>query len=747
MKITEEAKILVDRIFDKAHKEGRTVLYEYEVYGVLESIGLTVPKFQFVTSEEDLTDEMLEQFGQDMIVKIVSPDIAHKQKIGGVKKVHNYDTLFVRYVLNSMKNEVLSHFEEGEKPEITGFLIVEFVPFSQSLGHEILFGVKDDPSFGPILTLSKGGDDAEFFAKYYDPANLFLPHFSYEQAVELVSDLNIGHKFEKIGHPEYLDFIAEAASLISSLAYSYSAVSDERPNYFITQLDINPFVITKDGRFVAVDGFAVFEKVEETSTEMPDIITNNVEPFFNPEGIAVLGVSSNLNKYSMAKDIVQLLHDLGRDDLYCINPKGGEIELDGKVYPLYKNLDEIPGNVELVVYAAPAKHIVPFFKSLHDMKNVPRSVVLIPGIPSEIKYSDFADQVKEVLPEGVRIVGPNCMGVYYGPGGDNKGVNTLFIEEDRLHLRSTEKSNTALLTQSGGVAITLIDKLEHSPIFRSIVSFGNKFDVNITDLMAYFNDDDNIDVIAIYVEGFDGLEGRRFFELANEIKKPIVVYKSGKTDAGAKAAASHTAAMTGDYDVFKAVCDQSGVILIEDIKSYYDVLKAFSLLGDKKPKGLNVAGVMNAGFEATVAADELGKLQPAKFSAETKNRLDEINTHGLMDTNTPILDVTPMTNDVMYGQIVEALLQDDAVDCVFVGVVPHVENIKATPELCHDKDSLANILIDIHNKYDKPIVVSVNAGEYYDEFVTMMEDAGLAVYSDIRSAVKVLEKVAVYYNS
>lgn len=746
MKISEEAKIMVNNIFDKAYGQGRNMLYEYEVYDLLKSIGLQVPKYQFVQSEEELSSEMLSQFGSDLIIKIVSPDIAHKQKLGGVKKAQNYDVTFVQFVLHKMRKEVLSHFEGKEQPEITGFLIVEFIPFSQSLGYEILIGVKDDPSFGPILTMSKGGDDAEFFAKYYDPANLFLPHFSYDQAVKMVDELNISQKFKAIGHPEYCNYIAKAASTIADLAYNYSLVGEVRAKYRITQMDINPFVITKDDRFVAVDGYAVFEKIEQEHQQMPDLNIENLEPFFDPKGIAVTGVSSNMEKYNMAREIVQLLHDLGREDLYCINPKGGEIALEGKAYPLYRGLDELPEDVELVIYAAPAKHIIPFFKSLEDSKRKPKSVVLIPGIPSEVKYSDFANEIRQHVPEGIRIVGPNCVGVYYGPDKDNKGVNSIFIEEDRLKIRSTQMSNTALLTQSGGVAITLIDKLQHSPIFKTIVSFGNKLDVNIPDLMAYFDQDDHIDVIAIYVEGFDGLEGRRFFELAGKMHKPIVVYKSGKTDAGAKAAASHTAAMTGDYDVFKAVADQSGIILIEDIKAYYDILKGFSLLGKKKVNGLGVAGVMNAGFEATVASDELGQLTPAKFSKETKARLDEINSHGLIDTNTAMLDVTPMTNDVMYGQIIEALLQDEAVDCVFVGVVPHVENIKATPELCHDEDSLANVLIDLHQRYEKPIVVSVNAGEYYDEFVKMMEEAGLAVYHDIRSAVKVLEQFAVYHH-
>jgi acyl-CoA synthetase (NDP forming) len=97
-----------------------------------------------------------------------------------------------------------------------------------------------------------------------------------------------------------------------------------------------------------------------------------------------------------------------------------------------------------------------------------------------------------------------------------------------------------------------------------------------------------------------------------------------------------------------------------------------------------------------------------------------------------------MTDDVMYGRFIEAFMEDENVDAVIVGVVPHVENIKSTPETCNDEDSLANILVRISNKYDKPMAVSVNGGEYYDEFVGIIEKGGIPVYTDIRSAVRTL---------
>ena len=733
----------IDTVFEKAAADGRNMLFEHEVYDILGNAGLDVPHYVFVEKPEHATEEILMQFGDRIVIKIVSRDIAHKQKLGGVKVINNSETLFVQFVLQRMKETVLSHFNEDEKPLIEGFLIVEFVDFTQSLGNELLIGVKNDNAFGPVVTLSKGGDDAEFFAKYYDPANLFLPHLTKEESGELAGSLKIINKFNEIGHPEYKDLIARSAEIISKLAHRYSDVSDAEVRYHILSMDVNPFVFSKSGRFVAVDGYMTFEESNFKSKLEADI--TNIDAFFKPNGVAVIGVSRNESKYSMGREIANLLHELDRTDLYCINLREGSTRIGGKEYRMYQNLDDLPQDVDLAVYAAPAASVPDFLKNMGKRK--PGAMVMIPGIPSDIGYKEFAAMLDETKPEGMRIIGPNCMGVYYGSQEKGRGVNTLFIEENRLRLTSDENSNTALLTQSGGMAITMIDKLVNNPVFKAVASFGNKYDVKITDLLKYFMADDSIKVISVYVEGFDEREGRLFFDLARESTKPVIVYKGGKTEAGAQAAKSHTAAMTGDYDTFKAACLQAGVILTEDATQFMDCIKVFSLLADKKTGGMRVGGVLNAGFEATIASDELGRLKPVRVTDETLERLNKINFHGLADTRNAIIDVTPMTDDVMYGEFIEAFMEDENVDAVIVGVVPHVENIKSTPDTCGDENSLANVLVRIYEKYDKPLVVSVNASEFYGEFVGLMEKGSLPVYSDIRSAVRSLEAYLDYFSS
>ena len=657
----------IDLILSQAHADGRSTLYEHEVYGILDAIGVSVPKCAFVRDVSQVDEALLKSFDAStaLMVKTVSRDMSHNQRYGGVKKITYMDPLFVRFVLSSMKDEVLSHFPEDDKPHIDGFLIIEFVKFTQSLGGEIMIGLKDDPAFGAVVTLTKGGDDAEFFSRYYDPANLFLAPLSYEEAYRITQGLKIRHKYEETGHADYLDLMARALAAMSSLGAHYSFLSGRGPAFTIRALDVNPLVFSEDGRFIAIDGYAEFAPAQPGAAAAAQPGTQGLDRFFHPKGVAVLGVSSNPGKYSMARVIVSLFLDMGRDDIYCVNPKGGEAVIDGRTFPLYSCLADIPGPYDLIVYAAPAKNTLLFLEAVPEDK----AVILISGLPPEIPFAQFAAEAQRIRKSGVRLIGPNCMGVFHAPDEAHQGVNTLFIDESHLHIPYSARSNAALFTQSGAMGITTVERAQHSRIIRTIVSFGNKIDVNIPDLMAYFADQRGIDVLALYMEGIGEGEGRQFFDLARQSEKPVVVYKSGRTEAGAKAAASHTASMSGSYEVFKAVCEQSGCVLTEALEDFYAFTKAFAMLNEKRPQGCRVAGVVNAGLDATMGADTLKFLQQAALSETTVKRLGELNTHGLVDTRTSFLDLTPMTDDVLYAKFIEAVLSDENVDCMFVAVV------------------------------------------------------------------------------
>ncbi|HET6449944.1 MAG TPA: acetate--CoA ligase family protein [Spirochaetia bacterium] len=734
--LTQEARRGVDTILAAASQEGRTALFEHEVYGILTCLGLSVPRHLFIRDPRDVDEAALKTVGHKLVIKIVSAQVPHKQKVGGVRIVNGTDPLYVQFVMARMKEDVESHFPAEERPRIAGFLVVEFVPHTEALGYEVLIGFREDPAFGPALTVSKGGDDAEFFARNYDPANIFLPPMEYEDADALVRSLHIRHKFEQVGHPEYLSLMARAMAELSALAMAYSPLA-ERPRLVLKALEVNPFAISKDGRFVALDGLAEIAPAPAAEEWNPRVNRENLDAFFRPRGVAVVGVSSDRAKYSMARDIAELLHELHRKDLYLVNPRGGALTLGSTEYPLYTDISALPGPVDLAVYAAPAQNAPAFLRSLAPGRV--RAVVLIPGVPSSVPYAEYTRQLRESVPAGIRIIGPNCMGVYHAATGGQPGVNTLFINEKRLEVRSSDHANAVLLTQSGALSVTLIDKLRYCRPLRSVVSFGNKFDVKVGDLLAHFSQDPAVELLAVYLEGLDPGEGRAFLECARQSTKPIVAYKGGRTEAGARSAASHTASMSGNYDVFKAACHQAGVLLTETIEEFYDLIRVFSLLAGRRPKGNRVAGVVNAGFESTVSADELKGLTQARLGAATVEKLNAINSTGLVDTHSPFLDITPMADDRTYAQFVEAVISDPDVDCVFVAVVPHAVTLKTVPETCRDPDALATLLVDISRRYAKPLAVSVNAGRHYADFTAALEEGGLPVYSDIRSAITSLD--------
>ena len=740
-----DKRILVqaDALLSTAHADGRHTLYEHEVYELLKLVGFQIPVYRFVTDTKQVTDELIAPFGgKDIMVKVVSRDLAHNQRYGGVKKVSIADPMFIRYVLSHMRKDVLACFDDGEKPRIDGFLLIEFIHFTQAIGDEIMLGFQEDPSFGTVVTLTKGGDDAEFFAKYYDPANLLIAPITLEDAKSLLNRLNIRHKYREMGCPERLDQLALAVARLSELGLAYSMFTHAHPAFYFKALDLNPIVFSKDGRFVAVDGYAEFLPAADVGDMDVRPNQHGLSRFFEPQGVVVTGVSTDPYKYNMARNIVTLLIDLGRNDIYCVNPKGGETEIAGQTFPLYKTIDEIDAPYDLLVYAAPGQYSIPFVESVSEGK----SVILISGIPADMDYGQFAREIVRVRKPGVRVIGPNCMGVFSAPRGDQRGVNTLFIEEERFSIPLSEHSNTALLTQSGALSITCIERNQQTAIFRTIVSFGNKVDVNIPDLMAYFDSDPNTDVIAIYAEGVGEGEGRQFYNLLRQSRKPVIIYKSGRTEAGAKAAASHTAAMSGSYEVFRAACLQGGCILTEELDDFYNYTKTFAVLANHRARGCRVAGVVNAGLEATMGADILSELTPAPLAPETVVTLKTLNIHGLVNVETPFLDLTPMTDDTLYARFIEAALSDPNVDCLFVGIVPHVESLKTIEENYLDEDAIGPLLVKAFRKTQKPVVVSVNAGRHYQPLVRYLEENGLPVFSDIRSAIRSLDAFAAYWS-
>ncbi|MDQ7087609.1 MAG: acetate--CoA ligase family protein [Acidobacteriota bacterium] len=730
----------IDAVMADAMAEGRERLLEPEVYRILQALGLQVPTWLFLREPDALQPGMLAEFGTErLVLKVVSSDIAHKTRVGGVRIVLR-DRERIRGAMRRMREEVEAHPHfAGATPRIEGFLLTSFVEYSKDLGNEVLIGAKVSMAFGPVISFSKGGTDAEHFAKYFSAPNVRLLPLEEAACRELLETTAIARKYREEGNSGHIDLIAEAICAISALFEHYSSLNPAPPRLLLSEFEVNPFVVDHQGELVAIDGLAQVFSAEQRLDLLSGPRPEGLDALFWPEGIAVVGVSAT-DTTKTGNNIATLLHNLGREDLYLVNVKGGRAVIGGKSYPLHKSLKAIGKPVDLVVVCVPA----PLAPAVAEeaRKIGARGLVLIPGGFSEVQTGATLErQILDVVAgSGMRIVGPNCLGIFRAPVKDRPGLNTLFIPEEKLEYRPRKQSNVALLTQSGALGVSELDKLKSAIYPRVVVSYGNQLDVDPGDLVAYFDRDPAIDVIGVYIEGFKPSGGRKFFDAVRRSAKPVIVYKAGRTDAGSRAAASHTASMTGDYKVALAAMEQAGAIVADHILDHKDLLKTFSLMGGKKIGGRRVAGVVNAGFESTYAADNIGRLELAEFSGATARQLRQALPPFV--SVQPFLDLTPMADDATFERCIELTLEDPGVHALFISVVPHTVALHTKPEeMERDRENLAIRIVRQAGRHDKPVVVSVNAGTMYNAFVEALEEGGVPTFTTAERAMTALGRL------
>jgi acyl-CoA synthetase (NDP forming) len=733
----------IDLVLSGAAAEGRGHLHEHEVYRILQALGLQVPTYHFVRDPEHLEAGVLSEFGSDhLILKVVSGDIPHKTRVGGVRRVVR-DRERVRANMFRMRDEILAHPRYQERtPDIEGFLLTSFVEYSKDLGNEILIGVKENLAFGPVVSFSKGGTDAEHFARHYSAPNVRLLPLGREECRALLERTDIFLKYREEDSLDYVEWMADALFRLGLLCTHYSSLNPNPPAFLFSEFEVNPLVVDYERNLIAIDGLAHFLPRDDALDLLSGPDAEGMDPLFWPKGIAVVGVSST-DSNKTGNNIATLLHNLGRTDLYLVNVKGGTATIGDREYSMHRSLLEIEGDVDMVVVTVPAG-LAPAVIEEAKRKGS-RGIVLIPGGFSEV-HGDRSlekDILEIVRGTGMRIIGPNCLGIFRAPSDGQPGLNTLFIPEEKLEYRPKKESNVALLTQSGAMGLSLLDKLKAAIYPKVVVSYGNQLDVDPGDLAAYFENDADIDVLAFYIEGFQTCGGRKFYDAVRRSRKPVIVYKAGRTDAGSRAAASHTASMTGDYKVALAAFEQAGAVVAEHILDHKDLVKTFALMGGKIIGGRRVAGVVNAGFESTYAADSLGGLELAHFSADTESKLREA-LPPFVAVN-PFLDLTPMADDALFERCIELVLDDPQVDSLFISIVPHTVMLHTKwEEMEHDQENIAFRIIRQGKKSEKPIVVSVNAGTMYNPFIEALEEGGVPTFTTAERAMSALNRLVNY---
>jgi acyl-CoA synthetase (NDP forming) len=287
---------------------------------------------------------------------------------------------------------------------------------------------------------------------------------------------------------------------------------------------------------------------------------------------------------------------------------------------------------------------------------------------------------------------------------------------------------------------------------RYVISVGNQSDLTTADYLTYLADDADVAVFACYIEGFKAGDGQRWLEAARRITaggRQVVAYRAGRTAVGARATASHTAAVAGEYAVFRALAEQAGVLVAETLADFEALLQLAVRLHGRRVAGTRLGAVSNAGFECVAIADSLGGFRLAEFGAATGDALEALLRRHRLDDVVPVtnpLDLTPIMDDAGYAAAVQAVLADDGVDVAVVGCVPltgALQTLDAGPghdEDLHDPASLASRLAQLADAQPKAWVAVVDGGPQYDPFAARLLRAGIPTFRSADRAVRLLDR-------
>jgi acetyl coenzyme A synthetase (ADP forming)-like protein len=429
--------------------------------------------------------------------------------------------------------------------------------------------------------------------------------------------------------------------------------------------------------------------------------TKQLDAFFNPTSVAVVGATKKSSKagHVIFKNFVEnVRRGIFKGEIYPVNPHENSI-LGFQCYP---SLTKIPGELDLVVVVVPA-NIVPKIMEDAASKRV-KAVTIISSGFSEIGNHKLENQVVEIAKKaGIRVLGPNCLGVY----DSRTGVDMLFLPETKILTTGDEVVATprpmhggiAVVTQSGAFGVAALDYLAGRQIgISKFASFGNKSDVDESEMLHYLLYDDDTKAILLYVE--DIKSGRKFLEIAKKVtkKKPVVALKAGRTPAGARAAASHTGAIAGSDMIYDAAFAQAGVIRARDMEEFFDMGKALAM--QPPASGKNIGVITDAGGPGIMTVDEceLRGLKVKSFSQETIQKFEQLKKEEKLPrfaTNVNPVDITGSATSEMFELVAEVLFQDPEIDGIILLGLHHV------PALQEDYvDRVAKVA----SKYNKPIV-------------------------------------------
>ena len=700
----------VTKIFDDTIKTDHKVITEEDAKSILKKYKISVPTSSLVNSSRQAAKDA-KKLGFPLVMKVVSPQILHKTDVDGVKI--GIDNLTdVRKTFNDMHGRL----SKRKGVNLKGILLEKMIPN----GIELIVGIQNDPQFGPVIMVGLGGVLAEIFK---DVAFRMLP-ITTSDAKSMLSELK-GSKILKGfrgSKPIDLNMLAKALVKIGKIGIDNAD--------YINSIDFNPIVVYPKSYNVVDAKIILNKEIKNNSISKAKPNTTSMEQFFTPKSVALIGASSNPGKIGNS-----VLDALGKQDfkgkVYPINSKEESI-LGIKCYP---SLDAIEDKIDLVVVCVDLSQCVPIMKSC--AKKGIHNIVIISGNGKELggDRARLEDEIKELsLKHKIRVIGPNCIGIF---NAANRLDTTFF---DKTRMVRAKLGNVAFLSQSATMGINM---LESADVFglSKMISYGNRSDVDEADMIWYLTNDPQTKVIALYVEGFG--DGRKFINTAKcvmkEKKKPIVIWKSGRTEAGAKQAASHIGSLGGSNPIIMGAFKQAGIITVDSYQELTGVIKA--LAWQPLARGNRVAMCTNGAGPIVVGIDYLERMK-MKIPPLSPQIFKKINnyfpTTYVIGKNGNPLDVTGGATANDYKFIIQQFYDEKNVDIIMPWFVFQDNPLE---------EDIVKYLAEFSKKRQKPLLVGGNGGPYTAKMSRLIEKHKIPVYDDLRTWVAAASALSSFGNN
>src|SRR5271169_1359667 len=494
---------------------------------------------------------------------------------------------------------------------------------------------------------------------------------------------------------------------LSGMIERVSALVADFPE--ISEMDLNPVFATDVGA-TAADVRIVLNFNPAPARDRPSqaAIVEKMNRIMKPKAVAVIGASAENGK--IGNSVMKNLINGGyQGEIYPIHPKAEEIM--GK--KVYKSVKDIPGEVDIAVFAIPASLVAGALIECGEKKVV--GAILIPSGYAETGNIKGQEEIQAIGQKyGIRLMGPNIYGFYYTPANLCATFCTAY----------DVKGSAALSSQSGGIGMAIIGFSRSAKMgVSAIVGLGNKSDIDEDDLLAFFEQDPNTAIIAQHCE--DLKDGRAFAEAAKRVskKKPVVVLKAGRTSAGAKAASSHTGALAGNDKIYEDVLKQSGVIRARSLRQLLEFARGVPVL--PTPKGENILIITGAGGSGVLLSDSVVDnglslmAMPPDLDAAFRKFIPPFGAAG-----NPV-DITGGEPPSTYQNTVRLGLSDDRIHSLILGYWHTI----VTPPMVFARN-MVEVKKEMEAKgFVKPMVASLAGDAEVEEAAEYLYQNGIPAYA------------------